>query len=73
LGDRDENRSNRNDYFNVLLGYLYSEVSKLKLNYLALVRERIMSIERPPVVGEVVPTFADRGCCVVSATDSHGR
>jgi hypothetical protein len=24
-------------------------------------------------VGEVVPTFADRGCCVVSATDSHGR
>jgi hypothetical protein len=22
---------------------------------------------------EVVPTFADRGCCVVSATDSGGR
>jgi hypothetical protein len=29
--------------------------------------------ERPPLVGEVAPTFADRGCCVVSATDSHGR
>jgi hypothetical protein len=24
-------------------------------------------------VGEVVPTFAGRGCYVVSATDSHGR
>jgi hypothetical protein len=24
-------------------------------------------------VDEVVPTFADRGCYVVSATDSHGR
>jgi hypothetical protein len=29
--------------------------------------------ERPLLVGEVVPTFAGRGCCVVSATDSHGR
>jgi hypothetical protein len=24
-------------------------------------------------VGEVVPTFAGRGCYVVGATDSHGR
>jgi hypothetical protein len=24
-------------------------------------------------VGEVVPTFAGRGCCVVSTTNSHGR
>jgi hypothetical protein len=24
-------------------------------------------------VGEVVPTFAGIGCCMVSATDSHGR
>jgi hypothetical protein len=24
-------------------------------------------------VGEVVPTFAGRGCCLVSATNSHGR
>jgi hypothetical protein len=38
-----------------------------------LVRERTMPTERPPLVGEVVPTFADRGCRVVSATDSHGR
>jgi hypothetical protein len=28
-----------------------------------------MPTERPPLVGEVVSTFADRGCCVVSATD----
>jgi hypothetical protein len=25
--------------------------------------------EIPPLVGEVVPTFADRGCCVVRATE----
>jgi hypothetical protein len=24
-------------------------------------------------VGEVVPTFAGKGCCVVSATGPHGR
>jgi hypothetical protein len=24
-------------------------------------------------VGEIVPTFADRGCYVVSSTNSHGR
>jgi hypothetical protein len=46
---------------------------KRKLNSVALVRERTIPTERPPLVGEVVPTFADRGCCVVSATDSHGR
>jgi hypothetical protein len=40
---------------------------------LALVHERTMPTERPPFVGEVVPTLADRGCRVVSATDSYGR
>jgi hypothetical protein len=45
----------------------------LKLNSVALVRARTMPTERPPLVGEVVPTFADRGCRVVSATDPHGR
>jgi hypothetical protein len=29
--------------------------------------------ERPPLVGEVSANFAERGCRVVSATDSHGR
>jgi hypothetical protein len=37
------------------------------------VREQIIPTERPPLVGEVVPIFAVRGCCVVSATDSYGR
>jgi hypothetical protein len=32
-----------------------------------------MPTERPPLLGEVVPTFADRGCCVVSATDPPNR
>jgi hypothetical protein len=26
-----------------------------------------------PLLGEVVPTFADRGCCVVSATNPPDR
>jgi hypothetical protein len=30
-----------------------------------------MPTERPPLVEEVVPTFGNRGCCMVSATDSH--
>jgi hypothetical protein len=38
-----------------------------------LVHERTMPSERPPLVGEVVPTFVDRGCCVVSAMDLPGR
>jgi hypothetical protein len=42
-------------------------------NAVALVRERTIPTERPPLVGEVVPTFADKACGVVSATDSHGR
>jgi hypothetical protein len=32
-----------------------------------------MPTKRPPLLGEVIPTFADRGCCVVSATDPPGR
>ena len=35
--------------------------TKLKLNSVALVRERTIPTERPPLVGEVVPTFAGRG------------
>jgi hypothetical protein len=38
--------------------------SKTKLNSVVLVRERTMPTERTLLVGEVVPTFADRGCCV---------
>jgi hypothetical protein len=39
----------------------------------ALVPERTISTELPPLVGEVSAIFADRGCLVVSVTDSHGR
>jgi hypothetical protein len=38
---------------------------------MALVRERTIPTDRPPLVGEVSTNFADRGCRVVSATDSH--
>jgi hypothetical protein len=44
-----------------------------KLNSVALVRERTIPTERHPLVGEVVPTFADRMCRVVSATDPSCR
>jgi hypothetical protein len=32
-----------------------------------------MPTERQPLLCELVPTSADRGCCVVSATDPPGR
>jgi hypothetical protein len=38
----------------------------------ALVRELTIPTERPPLVG-VLPTFTDRGCSVISATDPYGR
>jgi urease gamma subunit len=43
------------------------------INAVALVRERTIPTERQPLLVEEVLTFADRGCRVVSATDSHGR
>jgi hypothetical protein len=46
-------------------------LNKLWTKISALVRERTIPTERPPLVGEVVPTFADIGCRVVSATDSQ--
>jgi hypothetical protein len=42
-------------------------------NSVALVRKRTVPTERPPLVSEIVPTFADRGCCVVSTTDPPPR
>jgi hypothetical protein len=49
------------------------EQTNNKTNSVALVRERTIPTERPPLVGEVSATFADRGCRVVSATNSYGR
>jgi hypothetical protein len=46
----------------------------IKLNSVALVRERTIPTERPPPVGEVSANFLRiEGCHVVSATDPHGR
>jgi hypothetical protein len=39
----------------------------------ALIRQRTIPTERPPLVGEVSANLADRGCRVVSATNPHGR
>ena len=40
---------------------LLYKFTKTKLNSVALVRERTIPTERPPPVGEIVPTFAGRG------------
>jgi hypothetical protein len=37
------------------------------------IRGRTIPPERPPIVGEVIANFADRGCHVVSVTDPYGR
>jgi hypothetical protein len=51
-----------------------SSVRKLKaINSMVWVRERTIPTEWPPLVGEWLPTFADRGCHVVSVTDLYGR
>jgi hypothetical protein len=38
----------------------------MTLNSVASVRKRTILTERPLLVGEVLPMFADRGCHVVS-------
>jgi hypothetical protein len=56
--------------------YLFRELKSSKKwlkNSVALVLEQTVPAERPPLVNELVPTFANRGCCVVSATDPNGR
>jgi hypothetical protein len=55
------------------LGLCFASSLKLKLNSVALVRERNIPTKRLPLVDEVVTTFADRLSRVVSATNSHGR
>jgi hypothetical protein len=59
--------------------HLQTMIIKIRLRYLhsnnseAWVRERTIPTERPPLVGKLVPTFADRGCHVVSVPDSYCR
>jgi hypothetical protein len=43
-----------------------------KLNSVAVVRKRTIPSDRR-LSAKLVSTFAGRGCCVVSATNSHGR
>jgi hypothetical protein len=52
---------------------VYITVLTLKKNAVALVRLPTVPTERPPLVGEELSTFADRGWFVVSATDPPGR
>jgi hypothetical protein len=64
------------EYADMYLTYVKEttvHVTKLKLNSMALARKRTIPTERPPLAGELVPTFADRGRHVVSAMDPHGR
>jgi CBS-domain-containing membrane protein len=35
--------------------------------------ERTIPTERPPLLGEVIAKFADKGCHVVNVTDTAGR
>jgi hypothetical protein len=44
-----------------------------KLNSVALVRKQSITTERRRMSAKLVRTSADGGCCVVSATDTHGR
>jgi hypothetical protein len=47
--------------------------TKLKTKLRGLSPQANYTDRATAAVGEVVPTFAGRGCYVVSATDSHGR
>jgi hypothetical protein len=58
--------------------YLLTYVLTYLLTYLliysvTLVRKRTIPTELPPLVGELIANFCDRGCHVVSMTDPYGR
>jgi hypothetical protein len=47
---------------------------KKKLNSIVWVRERTIPTERPPLVAEIIANFfVDRGCHMVSVTDTYCR
>jgi hypothetical protein len=48
-------------------------VRRKKKNSVAVVRKRTIRPSDRRLSAKLVPTFAGRGCCVVSATNSHGR
>jgi hypothetical protein len=47
--------------------------SERKPNSVASVRQRTIPTERWPLLGQVMPTSADRGCQVVNVTDPYGH
>jgi hypothetical protein len=68
------------EYINLNVSYVSFDPSfpihkkkQNKKNSMVWVRERTIPNERPPLVGEVIAKFADRGCHVVSVTDPYGR
>jgi hypothetical protein len=54
-------------------GQRNSEVFCYKKNSVVLVRKRTIRPSDRSLPAKLVPTLADRGCRVVSATDPHGR
>jgi hypothetical protein len=52
---------------------MYIKQAKLKLNSMVRVRERTISTEWPPLVGEISAKFADIGCHVVRVMDPYGH
>jgi hypothetical protein len=58
------------------LSFVYRSTLKViyiyRLNSVARVRERTIPTERQALVAKLVPTFADRGCHVVSVKYSNG-
>jgi hypothetical protein len=54
-----------------MLWTINKQKKQTKTNSVALVRERIIPTERPPLVNEISANFADRGYSVVNATDHY--
>jgi CBS-domain-containing membrane protein len=52
---------------------LKKKKKKKKPNSVAWVREWTLPTKQPPLVGKLVPTFADRECHVVSVMDPYSR
>jgi hypothetical protein len=68
----DHRGGNRNKYISFCLAphFFYAMYFN---NSLALVRERSISTDRPPLVGDVSTNFCGLVCHVVSVTNPYGR
>jgi hypothetical protein len=70
VNNTQENRTNEKP-LKINLNYSNHKQTKLNLNSVAWVLLIPMSDRR--LSAKLVPTFEDKGCRVVSATESHGR